>query len=238
MSLFYNENNKLYHENVEKFEQLQKFVDEIIKHLTYSWVKEKELFIKETDSRIKKCMSFLNKLRVKPDVAPRDIVDFYGARIVCYTETDVESVYTLLDGPFIILEKDDKSKKGGIDQSGYKSVHLRVQLPNDQDNNYMQIAKEEYEEFNTIIFEIQVRTVFQDAWAVLSHEKKYKFGGFVPLKLTSILDSFRTILAQLDEQLDLVVKETIEINNRIPEVIKEIESKHPDVLHYIYTQNP
>lgn len=86
MSLFYNRNNIWYYDNLEKYEKLKEFVDEVIRNLVYKWSEEKNLFIEQTDSRIKEVRSFLEKIKKKSYIEATDVEDFLGARIICYTQ--------------------------------------------------------------------------------------------------------------------------------------------------------
>lgn len=223
MSLFYDKDNSWYHDNVDKYEKLKKLVDEILNSLTYEWENKYGLHIHDVKTRLKVRMSFLDKVKKKRAIESEDIEDLFGARIICFTLTDVETICDLLKSRFLILEKDDKSKR--VENTiGYRAIHLRARL-----------SLKEHPEIEDLVFEIQVRTVFQDAWAVISHEKKYKYGGHIPLKLTNTLESFSDIIKNLDQQFDSFVKETNEINESVPEHIRKIEEDYPHILEYIYT---
>ncbi len=224
MTLFYDKDNSWYHDQFNRYEELQKTVDEILSSLKYEWENKHNLRIHCAYTRIKDRISFLNRVKKKFAIQAKDIEDILGARIICFTLTDVEIICDLLRSHFDILEQDDKSKKSGENDVGYRAVHLRSKIP-----------IKEHPEFNDLIFEIQVRTVLQDAWAVISHDKKYKFGGHIPLKLAHTIESFSGTINSLDEHLNSFVKETNEINDVVPEHIKKIEEDYPSILDYIYT---
>jgi hypothetical protein len=62
------------------------------------------------------------------------------------------------------------------DKFGYKSLHLDLML------NTTRIELPEYKKFKELKFELQIRTIIQDAWSVLDHKIKYKKNISVELK--------------------------------------------------------
>ncbi len=87
-----------------------------------------------------------------------------------------------------------------------------------------------------MIFEIQVRTVFQDAWAVISHAKRYKYYGFMPEKIKRSINLFSGTLELLDNTLDDLVTEMLNIQINISEKLRIIEDKFENIADYIYAR--
>ncbi len=193
--------------------------------LLYKWKKENNVDIHAVNSRIKERESFLKKLKLRADLKPETIEDICGFRIVCYSKKDVEKVSFLLANEFEIKKRKNKSEDLK-EEVGYHSTHLIVSLhKGDMETQY-----------ENMIFEIQVRTVFQDAWAVISHAKRYKYYGFMPEKIKRSINLFSGTLELLDNTLDDLVTEMLNIQINISENLIIIEDKYENISDYIYTQ--
>ena len=104
--------------------------------------------------------------------------DLVGARIIGYSKYDVKNAIELIEKKFKVHKKEDKQSELGIKEIGYQSMHITASFY--PDSNF--ITPKKYEKFKDICFEIQVRTVLQEAWAALNHKKSYKFKGYLPEK--------------------------------------------------------
>lgn len=106
------------------------------------------------------------------------ITDLIGVRVICLYESDIELVRTLIEGNFEIVSVTDKMAKieSSEDTFGYKGLHLDLKL------GEKRIRLSEYAKFRELQFELQIRTLVQDAWAVLDHKIKYKKSIPSPLK--------------------------------------------------------
>lgn len=98
------------------------------------------------------------------------INDLIGLRIVMLYESDINKVGDVLQKEFTLLEKTDKSKLLEEEDNifGYKGLHLDVKMSEPR------ASMREYQSCAGFSFEIQVRTIIQDAWSVLDHKIKYK----------------------------------------------------------------
>jgi len=117
--------------------------------------------------RIKTFDSFSGKIIRNRVVNPfEEIHDIVGIRVVCLFMPDISEIGNIVRGLFEVFEEDDKIHDGEIDVFGYMSLHLKA------------ILKKESEGFETacfgLPFEVQVRTIAQDAWATISHYLDYK----------------------------------------------------------------
>ncbi|MHC4604763.1 MAG: GTP pyrophosphokinase, partial [Planctomycetota bacterium] len=102
------------------------------------------------------------KVAVKKIEEPfKDIKDFVGLRVVCLFLSDLDRVEKVLDDTFEVIGRKDKTNDIGKDVFGYMGRHFIVKL-------------KEAKETNDMLFEIQVRTIAQDAWASVSHYLDYK----------------------------------------------------------------
>ncbi|AVP57855.1 GTP pyrophosphokinase [Pulveribacter suum] len=95
------------------------------------------------------------------------ITDLIGVRVVCLYEDELERVAGIARAHFEVIEVTDKVSAVQATESafGYKGLHLDLRLhagagPGDGHAGAP--------------FELQVRTIIQDAWSVLDHRIKYK----------------------------------------------------------------
>lgn len=127
------------------------------------------------DVRIKSWPSMKAKARTVRDGAPaypdpwHDIRDLIGARITVLHSTEIPTVLDLVAGQFEVLRSVDKAQEtrvaGGF---GYGSHHLVLRV---------RPSSEGLEDYAGAVFELQVRTVLQHAWAEFEHDIRYKRAG-------------------------------------------------------------
>ena len=98
------------------------------------------------------------------------ITDLIGVRVVCLYEDELEKVAQSVQSHFDVSDVTDKvSALEGTEASfGYKGLHLDLRL------NAVQAALPENAAYAAQPFELQLRTIIQDAWSVLDHKIKYK----------------------------------------------------------------
>lgn len=113
-------------------------------------------------ARIKAFDSCVNKVMDKKIKKPfEEIKDFVGLRVICLFLSDLDRVGNVIKETFEVLDRKDKTNDSGKNVFGYMGTHFIVKLK----------AKKET---NPMPFEIQVRTIAQDAWASVSHHLDYK----------------------------------------------------------------
>ncbi len=129
--------------------------------------------VKDADECVRK---FVRKYRTALEERnlPYDIetyiTDLIGVRVVCLYEDELEKVAQILRGHFTVIDVTDKvSAVESTEASfGYKGLHLDLKL-NASDSDVPAHAH-----CANLTFELQVRTIIQDAWSVLDHKIKYK----------------------------------------------------------------
>ncbi len=139
------------------------------------------------------------------------ITDIIGIRIVCAFLQDLKQVERILNSTFTIIEIERKGADRTFCEFGYESTHVLVSIPED--------LKEGLLLPENLIFEIQVRTILQDAWAEVEHELVYKseFSPFdLPLKrkLASINASLSLADIIFQEIRDYQTKLNCEMDKR------------------------
>lgn len=127
-----------------------------------------QLKIHTCGGRIKTRESFSLKISKKRYADPLvDMHDVVGIRVVCLFIDDLVLVDEVVRKTFDVLKYEDKTKNSAPDRFGYRSVHYDCRLPPSR-------SGPRYDHIKGIVFEVQVRTILQDAWAVVEHYLGYK----------------------------------------------------------------
>ncbi len=118
------------------------------------------------------------------------VIDVVGARVVCRTEREQTALWDLLtegdDTNLSVAEVRDYSATPK--PSGYRGRHLIVEVP--------------FEAEPSVLVELQLRTILQDAWCVLAEEHLFKPGQ--ALKSDPQQERLSVILSELLAQADSV----------------------------------
>lgn len=130
------------------------------------------------------------------------ITDLIGLRIICLYSSDVEPVRRVLEQNFDILEITDKSQAVEMEEGlfGYKGLHLDLKLSENRR------ALPEYSRFCDFRFEVQLRTIIQDAWSVLDHKIKYKKN--IPHELKRRINRLAALFELADQEFLNIREET------------------------------
>jgi len=166
--------------------------------------------IESIKSRIKSEGSLIRKIR-KKDIAlnveeiEKNIFDIAGVRVVCSFPEDIYILadYFLKQDDIKLIERKDYIKNPK--ESGYRSLHLIVEVPIFLHN-----------EKRAMKVEVQLRTIAMDFWASVEHKLRYKKN--LPENLQKELYSELKACAEESEKLDLKMQE---IRKRINEVCEE-----------------
>ncbi len=155
------------------------------------------------------------------------ISDIIGIRIVCAFLQDLKTVEDILRSSFEILEVERKGADRTFREFGYESTHILISIPPE--------LKEGLSLPDSLVFEVQLRTILQDAWAEVEHELVYKseFSPFdLPLKrkLASINASLSLADIIFQELRDYQTKLNREIETRRMSFYTQVDAaaKSPD----------
>lgn len=125
--------------------------------------------------RVKTKESAGKKLAGRPDrySSIQDLTDLLGIRIVTYFSNEVDLVAAALLDEFRIDSENSIDKREALspDQFGYLSLHYIAQLGESRESLI------EYKRFAGQVFEIQIRSILQHAWAEIEHDLGYKANG-------------------------------------------------------------
>ncbi|KGD63153.1 hypothetical protein T9A_00473 [Alcanivorax jadensis T9] len=151
--------------------------------------------------RAKTLNSFLEKIERKKYESPFEkIEDFAGVRVVCLYVSDLDEIEAIIKAEFDILEKVDKFTDKAPDQFGYGAVHYIVRLGKKN-------LGARYDDLKDLKCEVQVRTVLQDAWAIIDHHLVYKRESDIPSQIQRKLNGLAGLLETADDQFDRVREE-------------------------------
>ena len=175
------------------------------------------------EKRTKTVSSFKEKLCRKGYEDPlRDFPDLSGVRVILYYPDQVDHVCSILNKIFKPIEIVDKRELLEPDQFGYLSVHLVAEITKER------ASLVEWSDFEGYKVEIQVRTILQHSWAMVSHALMYKRDTEAPRSIqrklhrlaglfeiadeyfVSIRDSERTLSKEMD--ISLKKEEDLEID--------------------------
>ena len=167
-------------------------------------VKEKEECIKKFHRK------YQGKLEAEEQ--PYEIKDFIsdliGIRIVCLYEDQIPVLSELLQRHFRIIDVTDKisAVESTEDSFGYKGLHMDLALSDEM------ASLPKYLPYADRPFEVQIRSLIQDAWSVLDHKIKYKKS--IPVDLKRRIN----VLSALFELAD---REFKEIRNATTELMQQ-----------------
>ena len=124
-------------------------------------------------ARAKSFASILGKIRRKGYRDPaRRLTDQLGVRVITYYANDVDRVAVALRARLDVDESKsiDKRTDLNIQEFGYRSVHLIARL-RESDSMQPNCSK-----LKRHVFEVQIRSILEHAWAEIEHETNYKAG--------------------------------------------------------------
>ena len=124
--------------------------------------------IESIKTRVKSYDSLLRKIRKKDipltlDSIEKNITDIAGVRVICSFPDDIYEIAEsfLKQDDITLIEKKDYIQNPK--PSGYRSLHLIVQVP-----IFLLNTKK------LVTVEVQLRTIAMDFWASLEHKMRYK----------------------------------------------------------------
>lgn len=155
------------------------------------------------NSRAKSMESFLKKVELKDYDHPKtQMTDLAGVRVITYIESDVAHVCGIVRSSFDVDEEKslDKSEELEADRFGYRSIHFVCSLGKHGEQPELSVFKE-------MVFEVQVRTVLQHAWAEIDHDRSYKFAGILPRQYKRRLSLIAGMLEIADREFNSLARD-------------------------------
>ncbi|GHT07594.1 hypothetical protein AGMMS49525_16750 [Bacteroidia bacterium] len=150
----------------------------------------------EISYRTKEIQSIIKKIQKKQKEKPceyNDLRDKLGVRIICPFLSDIDKIDAFLKENFIIRKEEKKKEKIDFNKLDYQSNHYDVSVKNE----LIDFDKE-------FIFEIQVRTMNQHAWANSAHILYYKQDIELPDEMKHRIYRLLSLYELADEEFQKV----------------------------------
>lgn len=151
-----------------------------------------EFRAKSVDSFRKKAEKVIDDVKSTPKYSEplSEITDLAGVRVIAFFPKSLEQICQIIEKEFEVTEKKDMGEERFSQRRlGYKSIHYLVKL------NLNRKTLVEYQKYNNLVAEIQVRTILQHAWAEMEHDIQYKSADQIP---TSIQKRFIALAGMLE----------------------------------------
>jgi ppGpp synthetase/RelA/SpoT-type nucleotidyltranferase len=130
--------------------------------------------VAQVTARAKSANSLMTKLLFKQYEDPAtQLTDLVGARVITFYGEQVDHIVARLRGGMTVDKGKSLDKRQvllGDEQFGYRSVHLVGRV------NRASMKAGDYAVLRGVVFEVQVRSVLDHAWAEIEHELVYKAG--------------------------------------------------------------
>lgn len=190
----------------------QRLCDEV-KYILEKKIRSAGIEIGHLSARAKTLESFCEKIERKIYRNPTvEITDLSGVRIVYLYASDRARLEQLVEEQFDIHEKVDKVSDQGVEKFGYGALHYIVTLKE-------QHAGARYDDLRGVRCEIQIRTILQDAWAIVAHHLSYKHEEDIPKELIRKLHALSGLFETADDQFEIINRARIEYQTRMKDSI-------------------
>lgn len=210
---------------LRKYKQLIPLYKQLAEEIEFTLRKkldEKNVNIAALISRHKDFESFKEKIERKNYEKPfEENEDFAGTRVVCLYEHELDVVSEIIKNELNVLRHMDKTDALGTDKMGYQGAHFIVCLK----ENY---EGARYEGLKGLKCEIQIRTVLQDAWSLISHHLVYKNESSIPVRLkrdlnnvASLLEIAQSVFNAVFEKRTSYIKEIHDKENKNEEFLSQ-----------------
>lgn len=147
--------------------------------------------------RTKTVTSYKQKALTRGFLQPRSqISDMSGIRVITFVQSDADATCRVIERLFPIIQTERKA--AGSNGFGYRSVHYMAQLPSEQ------TTQPAYADLKGMPIEIQVRTLLQNAWAEIEHDRNYKFEGTLPPELQRRFSMLAAVLELADREFEAI----------------------------------
>lgn len=147
------------------------------------------------------------------------IMDFAGVRIVAYLMSDIPLIKNVVENLFCIDDENsgDKIDELSENEIGYLSMHYIVSL---------KAPSYEQSRYKNLKCEVQIRTVLQDAWSQIFHDRQYKSG------VNGIVPSY-----ELKRKTNLIAGSLELIDAQINNLVNQYDSMNDNILKEVYYQS-
>lgn len=212
-----------YDEQKHLYESFSREVEHQVKllldsaHITYNSISQRVKDRASLSEKIDRKSGKYSKLE--------DITDISGVRIITYYSEDVDRVANIIETEFDVDHDNsiDKRKALEPDKFGYCSVHYVVKM------SPSRLALREYQGYQGLICEIQIRSVLQHAWAEIEHDTGYKSEKPIPRELRRSFSRIAGLLEIADKEFDNIRRELAQYKKTAEESISTEEFLNKEI---------
>jgi ppGpp synthetase/RelA/SpoT-type nucleotidyltranferase len=169
----------------------------VLERLIQILLEEKGIPVQVVTSRVKPRASAQRKLQ-RPDRNGNisSLTDLLGVRVITYFRDGVDSAARVIEREFLVDSARSVDKRAALDPDrfGYLSLHYILQL----DQKRSQLA--EYRTYADILFELQIRSILQHAWAEIEHDLGYKSEAEIPRTVKRRFSRLAGLLELADDE--------------------------------------
>jgi ppGpp synthetase/RelA/SpoT-type nucleotidyltranferase len=163
-------------------------------------IKSQKIKTHSIEPRIKPFDSFADKIRKNSLIDPfNEINDIVGLRVVCLFLSDLDKIGNIIKTIFELIDEDNKIDNDSKDIFGYMAIHYVVRL---------KTIPTGLQQASKTPFEIQVRTIVQDAWASISHHIAYKKDKTIPENLKRDFYALSGLFYVADQHFKMIEQES------------------------------
>lgn len=208
----------LWKKDEPKYNELGAIVSNFIK----SKITEIEI-LPEISARTKDLLSIIKKVKKKireKEYSYTHLNDKLGIRIICTFQSEMDNIDEFLYKYFEIINVEKKKDNLDVKTLDYISNHYDAKLKTSvkEFKNHKNLAD--------LIFEIQVRTLNQHAWANTAHTLAYKQEAELPTSLMRKVYRLLSLYEIADDEFSIVNKVLIEnADTKVYGVLRKLESK-------------
>ena len=154
-----------------------------------------------------------------------DITDIAGVRVITYYSEDVDCVADIIESEFDVDRINSIDKRAALepDKFGYCSVHYVVKMSSER------LALREFQMYQGMSCEIQIRSVLQHAWAEIEHDTGYKSEKPIPRELRRSFSRIAGLLEIADKEFNTIRRELSEYKKEATEKISKEEFLNKEI---------
>ena len=174
--------------------------------------------------RAKDQLSIIKKIRKKqiedPSYNYDSLTDKLGIRIICNFNSELEKVHEFLYKYFNVIQEDIKKNNVSFNKLDYQSNHYDVKI-NPEITQFKNQSG-----LKDLIFEIQVRTINQNAWADVAHTLIYKQESEIENLIKRKIFRLIALYELADDEFNSINEHIKQMpDNHIYSLLKKIEGK-------------
>lgn len=185
---------KIYNMNLVAFERaMQQVMTDLTSLIADYALDYKIRYKKSIDKRVKTLESAKEKLKRKQVDELFEIRDLVGLKVIVYNLKDANKLSDLISAKWKDKDIDVEDYIATPKDTGYRAIHINL-------NQIVEVKDETI----SVPVEIQIKTLAQDLWSVLSHEDLYKINCEIPEIVRQFSNSLGALLDVADNQAQFI----------------------------------